>query len=63
MEKIQTFKAHTGRIWHLDWSPDGNLLSTCGADKSIMVYKFENNQWVHVDRLDGTHTKSVRKIK
>ena len=47
----------------MDWSPDGNLLSTCGADKSIMVYKFENNQWVHVDRLDGTHTKSVRKIK
>jgi cytosolic iron-sulfur protein assembly protein CIAO1 len=63
MELQQSIKAHTGRIWYADWSPDGELLATCGADKCILIWKSECNAWVNIDKLDGSHTKSVRKVK
>lgn len=63
MEKLQTLSGHNGRVWHLDWSPCGELLATCGADKAILIYKYINSLWTLVDRLDGSHTKSIRKVK
>lgn len=63
MEKIQSLKGHTDRIWHLDWSPDGELLATCSADKSILVWRKVAGEFCLVDRLDGSHTKTVRKVK
>ena len=63
MEKLQSLSGHSGRVWHLDWSPSGALLATCGADRSILIYKYLSPLWTLVDRLDGSHTKSIRKIK
>ncbi len=48
--------AHTGRIWGLAWSPDGKLLATAGADRTVKLWSspqcldeqpFERvNEWV-----------------
>jgi WD40 repeat protein len=63
MEKLQTLSGHEGRVWHIDWSPSGDLLASCGCDKKIYIWKLEHNGWQIVDRLDGSHTKSIRKVK
>jgi hypothetical protein len=28
-------KGHSDRVWHLAWSPSGNLLASCSGDKTI----------------------------
>lgn len=63
MRKIHNLVSHKDRVWHLDWSPDGEFLATCSADKTVLIWKKEMNEYCVVDRLDGSHTKTVRKVK
>lgn len=35
---LQKLEGHSERCWSVAWSPDGNLLSSCGGDKSIRIW-------------------------
>jgi len=63
MKKLHNLVSHKDRVWHLDWSPDGQFLATCSADKSILIWRKDFEEFRVVDRLDGSHTKTVRKVK
>jgi hypothetical protein len=36
--ELQSFTGHTGGIWRLAWSPDGQRLATGGQDGSVRIY-------------------------
>ena len=39
---IENFSAHTDRCWSVDWSPNGQLLSSSGGDKCAKIWGKNN---------------------
>lgn len=39
---IENFAAHTDRCWSVDWSPNGQLLSSSGGDKCAKIWGKDN---------------------
>ena len=35
---VENFPAHTDRCWSVDWSPNGQLLSSSGGDKCAKIW-------------------------
>ncbi|KAK8815120.1 hypothetical protein WA556_007154, partial [Blastocystis sp. ATCC 50177/Nand II] len=57
---LSSFQAHDSRAWYSSWSPDGNEILTCGADKSVKIWGRMGDSWVLKETLDGLHSKSIR---
>ncbi|CAB4417859.1 unnamed protein product, partial [Rhizophagus irregularis] len=34
LEQIAELKGHTDRVWSVAWSPTGDVLASCGGDKT-----------------------------
>ncbi|ELR20629.1 protein ciao1, putative [Acanthamoeba castellanii str. Neff] len=34
--QVKALQGHSDRVWHLAWSPSGNLLASCSGDKTIL---------------------------
>uniref|UniRef100_A0A6G1SC74 Probable cytosolic iron-sulfur protein assembly protein Ciao1 n=1 Tax=Aceria tosichella TaxID=561515 RepID=A0A6G1SC74_9ACAR len=62
LEAIQTLEGHTDRVWTLAWNPDGTLLASSGADKTIRLWAKEGDKWNCVSILTGSHNKSIRSL-
>jgi len=68
LKQICSFPAHDERVWHLEWSPDGSYLASCGADQKVRLWSFgekENSNELSVREvgvLDGQHTRTIRRI-
>lgn len=43
LEIIDNLYGHTERVWCIRWSPDGNILASCGGDKSIRLWAQEGS--------------------
>lgn len=35
---------HEARVWNVSWHPEGKILATCGADKSIRLWSESEGQ-------------------
>lgn len=57
---LSSFQAHDTRVWYASWSPDGNEILTCGADKAVKIWGKMGDAWVLKETLDGLHSKSIR---
>lgn len=53
---------HTGRVWNCSWHPTGNILASCGEDKSIRLWSKEGSSWVCKTVLTEGHTRTVRTV-
>ena len=59
-EYSRTLEGHTDDIWGVDFSPDGKLIASCGADKVINVWDAANGNLLHT--LKG-HTNIIYSVK
>ncbi len=53
-----SYKGHSNLVWTVGWSPDGNLLASAGADRTVQVWKATNGSPVytytgHTDTVYG----------
>lgn len=60
LELIGTLTGHIGRVWNVSWHPNGNLLSSCGEDKTIRLWGREGNRWVQKTILADGHQRTIR---
>ncbi|CAG9467025.1 unnamed protein product [Pedinophyceae sp. YPF-701] len=62
LKEQQTLLGHQGRVWSAAWSPDGKYLATCGEDKTIRIWKFDDQlqRWVCSAILEEAHHRTIR---
>ena len=46
LELVGTLSGHEDRVWCVAWGPKGNLLASCGADKTIRIWAKEDGKMV-----------------
>lgn len=62
LELLATLSGHKDRVWNVAWSPDGKMLSSCGADKTIRIWSTEGENWVCKTILTDGHQRTVRSL-
>ena len=55
-----TLTGHKGIAWHVAWHPEGNLLASCGSDKTIRIWGLKGGRWESLSVLDDSATKTIR---
>uniref|UniRef100_A0A0K0E8B4 Probable cytosolic iron-sulfur protein assembly protein CIAO1 homolog n=1 Tax=Strongyloides stercoralis TaxID=6248 RepID=A0A0K0E8B4_STRER len=50
------------RVWCVKWYPNGSLLATCGADKTIKIWNFEGNKLELADKIIGDQLRTIRSL-
>jgi small GTP-binding protein len=53
------FSGHKGSVFSLDWSPDGNMLATASADRTVRVFRVDNQSTIAI--LEG-HTDHITDV-
>eukprot|EP00736_Rhodelphis_marinus_P003328 Rmarinus@m.14074 len=60
MREVACLTGHSAVVWHCAWSPNGQYLATCGADRSVRIWGKEGQNWVCKSTIDSAHQRTVR---
>eukprot|EP00009_Paramoeba_aestuarina_P015926 CAMPEP_0201530054 /NCGR_PEP_ID=MMETSP0161_2-20130828/43580_1 /ASSEMBLY_ACC=CAM_ASM_000251 /TAXON_ID=180227 /ORGANISM="Neoparamoeba aestuarina, Strain SoJaBio B1-5/56/2" /LENGTH=319 /DNA_ID=CAMNT_0047932191 /DNA_START=18 /DNA_END=974 /DNA_ORIENTATION=+ len=65
LEKLATLSQHKkwSKVWHVSWSPTGDMLATCGADKTICLWSQQDGEWRCVGILEDGHNRTIRRVE
>lgn len=64
MELVKELDGHVDGVWQVCWSGDGKRLASCGVDRTIDVYVWENGDWRLEEKIVcARFRKSVRSIE
>ncbi|KAF8572039.1 hypothetical protein P879_00191 [Paragonimus westermani] len=63
LRKLQSFSASNCRVWCVAWSHKGDVLASCGEDRSISFWSCApDGSWNTLYTLPGCSQRSVRRI-
>jgi len=60
LRRLTTIEGHEDRVWHCAWSPSGNELATCSADRSTKLWARDG--WAERQVLEDVHDRTVRAV-
>ncbi|KAJ1531832.1 hypothetical protein ONE63_000484 [Megalurothrips usitatus] len=65
LQLVQVLSGHRGRVWNVSWHPGGNILASCGEDKTIRLWGTEGGpegKWVVKTSLTDGHERTIREV-
>lgn len=74
LDLVATLTGHRDRVWHAAWHPSGQLLATCGGDRSVRFWKQRKSSggdvassaaggWACVACLEDISPRTVRCVE
>lgn len=65
MIPVQSFgkDQHLDQIWQISWNPQGTMLASCSADKSVRLWRVNSSKATAIgDALEDGHNRAIRSV-
>uniref|UniRef100_A0A5K4EAB0 Uncharacterized protein n=2 Tax=Schistosoma mansoni TaxID=6183 RepID=A0A5K4EAB0_SCHMA len=62
MEALVTLEGHTSEVKCVAWCPSGHLIATCGRDKSVWLWEFDDEEDVQCVSVLQPHSQDVKSV-
>ncbi|KAI3433638.1 hypothetical protein D9Q98_003447 [Chlorella vulgaris] len=63
LEELQCLQGHSDRVWQVSWSPSGDMLASCGGDRTVRIWRHDAanpERWLCTAILEDTHSRTIR---